>query len=299
MDLGQYLAGLEIPQGLRDIFLAAAKAGQELADNVDAAAGNKVGSANESGDSQIALDVLADEFFTKAYDGNEAVYAVASEEKGEVEVLNEAGDYIVAFDPLDGSSLVDANFAVGTIIAVYETKELVGATGADLVAACYIMYGPRTVMMLSAAEKTAVLTLRNGVYELDSDVVSVAEETKYFAPGGLKMVNENADYKQLVDYWIGNSYKLRYSGGMVPDIHHLLHKGNGVFCYPAAPSQPDGKLRLVYECMPMAKIVETAGGASTDGRQSILAKKIESLHQATPICVGSKAEVARFEAMVG
>jgi len=119
----------------------------------------------------------------------------------------------------------------------------------------------------------------------------VQDEAKNFAPGNLRAAKDNPKYRQLVENWMNTEYTLRYSGGMVPDLNHIFLKGNGIFTYPGYSKAPDGKLRLLFECNPMALLMEQAGGAASDGKGRILSKKITELHQRTPIYIGSKENV--------
>ena len=133
----------------------------------------------------------------------------------------------------------------------------------------------------------------SGEWIMSKERVEVGEG-KMFAPGNLRATQHRKDYLELVNWWMENGYTLRYSGGMVPDVNSILIKGKGIFAYPGyAPDLPDGKLRLLFECGPMAYLMEQAGGAASDGMQRILEKKIESLEQRTPIFIGSHAEVSR------
>jgi sedoheptulose-bisphosphatase len=123
--------------------------------------------------------------------------------------------------------------------------------------------------------------------------VQLSGTKKYFAPGNLRAAQERSDYNELVQWYMKEQYTLRYSGGMVPDINHMLKKGSGVFMYPGMPSAPDGKLRLLYECGPMAYLMEQAGGVSSNGERSILDILIHTLTQKTPVFLGTKGEVEK------
>jgi sedoheptulose-bisphosphatase len=223
---------------------------------------------------------------------NSLVGLIASEELPD-EVKISDGEYAVCYDPLDGSSLVDVNLAVGSIFGVYKTKTFLGVSGGEQLASMIAVYGPRT---------TIVLTVKNGVKEfvLNADnkfVISneniTVSEGKMFAPGNLRAASERQDYMDLMNFWCKEQYTLRYSGGMVPDVNQILLKGKGIFAYPGYSEAPNGKLRLLFECAPMSLLMEQAGGASSDGKIRILDKKIEKLDQRTPIYIGSKGEVLR------
>lgn len=253
--------------------------------------GELAGSKNVYGEAQLALDVQANEIILEELKNSGVVSCAASEEMDEAVQLS-SGSFAVVFDPLDGSSLVDVNFAVGSIFGVYQTNALIGSDGDDQKAAAYAVYGPHT---------TYVMTVRNGTHEfhlhddgnfyLTKENIKIAPESNYFAPGNLRAAAEREDYLKLTTTWIKRGLTLRYSGGMVPDLNHIFIKGNGVFAYPGYSKAPEGKLRLLFECAPMALLAEAAEGAASDGRQRILSKKITELHARSPIYIGSKNAV--------
>lgn len=261
--------------------------------------GELAGSENVYGEKQLALDVQANEIVTEELKKSGFVFLLASEElEDSITMRHSKGDtaFTVVFDPLDGSSLVDVNFAVGSIFGVYKAGELVGKTGNDQIAAAYAVYGPHTTYVLTAKKGTHEFRLAsdNNFY-LAKENLKIEQESKYFAPGNLRAAAEREDYLKLTNEWIKRGLTLRYSGGMVPDINHIMLKGNGIFSYPGYSKAPEGKLRLLFECAPMALLVEQAGGAASDGKQRILAKIIKELHQRTPIYIGSKGAVTECE----
>merc|ERR1712193_452980 len=191
------------------------------------------------------------------------VCAVASSEETPEEVELGGSLYGVAFDPLDGSSIVDANFAVGSIFGVWEGKTLLNRTGREQKAAIMAQYGPRISMAVAIAGRSGGMELtyfENDGWKLTKEL-KIASEGKVFAPGNLRASAENPKYNELVQYWISNAYTLRYTGGMVPDVYHILFKGKGVFSNVSSPKTKT-KLRLLYECAPIALIVEACGGKS-------------------------------------
>jgi len=203
------------------------------------------------------------------------------------------------FDPLDGSSLVDANLAVGTIVGVY-SGDIIGQRPREQLAAMYVLYGPRTTLTYSVGGQ-------QGVHEFVLDDIGefvyqksyrINDDAKYYAPGNIGAAAESRGYKRLIDAWINERKTLRYSGCMVPDIHHIFSKGSGVFCNLGGGKYPHGKLRLPFECGPFAFLVEAAGGASSDGKRSILDLEIQRVDQCTPFIVGSKNEVQRVNAVL-
>jgi len=296
MILSEYLSLTNT--NLAKVITSFADAVTLIADKIRTANADKSGDTNTFGDEQLKIDMLADHvIFTDLK--KTGVVAVASSEEQPIEVaLAEEGEFSVAFDPLDGSSLVDSNLAVGTIFGIWKSKTLLGQTGNDLVAAGYAIYGPRTTLILTLGAEPSKFTRQADGTWLRTRTKLRIEEGKMFAPGNLRCCTDNPQYRKLVDFWITEGYTLRYSGGMVPDVHQILMKEKGVFCYPGSKSAP-AKLRLLYECAPLAKIVESAGGTSSDGTQSILTKKISSMDERTTICLGSKEEVKLFEKFCG
>eukprot|EP00741_Cyanophora_paradoxa_P003414 tig00000704_g3317.t1 len=279
---------------LRRLLMDLGDAIRTIAYKVRTASCSATSCFNSFGDEQLAVDVLADNLLFDALRRCGACASASSEEQSDVITLNENGKYSVAFDPLDGSSIIDTNFAVGTIFGVWPGKDLVGVTGAQQVAAGLGIYGPRTQFMLSVKNGTHEFTLeQDGSWVHTKEIYEIAEG-KLFAPGNLRATMDNANYKALVDYWLREKYQLRYTGGMVPDVNQILIKGKGVFCNPASAAAP-AKLRVLYECAPIAKLIEGAGGKSSDGKQSVLNIKIENTEDRSQVCYGSKGEVERFE----
>jgi fructose-1,6-bisphosphatase I len=259
------------------------------------------GTANKFGENQLALDVFADKVILNNLQICRLVAHAASEEQETETVCSmdakgkPCGEFSVAYDPLDGSSLVDANMAIGSIFGIYKGHGFVGKTGRDQVAALYAVYGPRTTIVYSTGKGVHEFTLNDvGEFTLTHEDLKVAGTSKHFAPGNLRAANDDKAYRQLVEGYMNDSYTLRYSGGMVPDINHIFMKGEGIFTYPAhAPKYPDGKLRLLFECNPFSFLVEQAGGASSNGKSPVLDTKITDVHQRTPIFIGSKKEVEK------
>jgi sedoheptulose-bisphosphatase len=179
---------------------------------------------------------------------------------------------------------------------VWPGSRLIGASGRELVCAGCALYGPRTTLYLAFAKETQAveLTLAPDAHWHVTRRVGSIQPGKLFAPANLRAAQDNPGYQRLLDAWIKEQYTLRYTGGMVPDVCQLLVKGKGVFASPVSAAAP-AKLRLLYEALPMAFLVEKAGGASTDGGPgSILDRVVLACDERTPVCVGSADEVARF-----
>jgi len=255
------------------------------------------------GDVQLGVDVLADDLMWDICKTEPLIKAGASEEEPEVREMHADGKFCVCWDPLDGSSIVDNNWAVGTILGIWPSSTgILGATGRDQVASLVALYGPRT---------TVFVTLDDGVYEFtygangvdgwlcSRDRVQIAEESKIFAPANMRAAQDLPEYAALIDYWMTNRYTLRYTGGLVPDICQQFTKRQGVFSNPTSGSSP-AKLRLAFEAAPFGLLVEKAGGKTSNGVDgaSILDTEITGIDQRTPLCIGSSKEVDRFNEMV-
>lgn len=293
MFLLEFLQSKNVHTSLAELIVELGRAAEEISQSIIHASTQKAGSTNASGEDQIAMDIAANSILVRTVKTNPFVSGYCSEEIDSFEVASEEGVYSVFFDPLDGSSLFDVNFSVGTIIGIYEGNDVLGRTPRGQVAALYTIYGPRTVMMLTVGQGVHEFLLTDAGWELVNSDVQLGGTKKYFAPGNLRAAQERVDYLELVNAYMKEQYTLRYSGGMVPDLHHIFKKGSGVFMYPGMPSAPQGKLRLLYECGPMAFLMEQAGGASSSGTGSILDLPIREFHQRSPIFLGSKQEVER------
>ena len=292
--LNDHLRAANVPEDLRHLIGYIAIACKHIVREVWRGMAGPSDGVNMFGEKQIALDRFSNEILKQHMHKNELVARYASEEEHEIVSLRARAPFAVVFDPLDGSSLVDTNLAVGTIVGIY-SGEIIGQKPRDQIAAMYVLYGPRTTLTYSVGGA-------HGVHEFVLDDIGefvyqkshrVAADSKYFAPGNIGAAADSRGYKRLIDAWISERKTLRYSGCMVPDIHHILSKGSGVFCNLGGGKYPQGKLRLPFECGPFAYLVEAAGGGSSDGKSSILDLEIRRVDQCTPFIVGSKNEVQR------
>lgn len=266
-------------------------------------------STNASGDTQLAVDVRADRLFEQELLKLACVQGVCSEEKPEAlykanpessasamissPSLNapqsEQGGILIAYDPLDGSSLFDSNLSVGSIFGIYEGS----FSAASLIAAIYVVYGPRLELVLAYNELAHYA--HNGAQWECRQNLALKPKGKLNAPGGTQKHWHKA-HKALIDDLFAQGYRLRYSGGMVPDLHQILCKGGGLFSYPATSDAPRGKLRKLFEVFPFALVYELAGGEAIDGHLRLLDLACESLHDSTPCFLGSKEEIAQVRA---
>ena len=253
------------------------------------------GTSNLYGEQQLALDVLADRIMTKRLLHSGVVGNVLSEEVEEVICMSKDcnGLYSVAFDPLDGSSLVDVNLAVGTIVSIFEGCNLL-QPGRKQVAA-NILYGPRTTLVYSTGDGGHEFAMNQLMeYTLVKENLRIKAQANIYSPGGLRNL-----FTPAVDGYVREleerGCKLRYSGGFVPDINQVMIKGTGVFMYPHLKGHPNGKLRLSFELNPMAFLVEQAGGAASDGHGPILDRVPLGKDDRAPVFIGCKEEVALAE----
>ena len=249
---------------------------------------------NKTGDTQLKLDVLSDEIITKKLSKLNCVKALVSEEKDEALNLNKNGEFIVAYDPLDGSSLVDVNFAVGSIFGIYKNE----IKSENLILSLYSLYGPRLEMVI--CDKTPIL------YRLDeNNEFKKVRELKLKEKGNLNATGASQwawskTHTEFVKSLFDEKYRLRYSGAMVADLHQILLKGGGLFSYPATSDHINGKLRVVFEVLPFAKIYESAGGKTSDGfSKSLFEIKIDKIHQTTPCFFGSSYEIEKMHTFYG
>lgn len=304
--LEAHCADLKIRQVINDMLDVCA----DITDALRTSLVTVEGTENDFGDSQLSVDVIADELMWEACKTSTVIREGASEEDPEVRNTDEGGDgeFTVCWDPLDGSSIVDNNWAVGTIVGVWpKSTGLIGATGRDQVTSIVALYGPRTTVIVALDDGTYEFTygctpdgcqLTDGSFYpwiCSRKKIAIASDSKIFSPANLRAAQDVKGYKKLVDYYLENRYTLRYSGGLVPDIFQQFTKGQGVFSNPTSPTSP-AKLRLAFEAAPFGLLVEKAGGKSSDGVSggSILDVVINGVDQRTALCIGASNEVDRF-----
>ncbi|MCV3382266.1 class 1 fructose-bisphosphatase [Campylobacter sp. IFREMER_LSEM_CL292] len=247
-------------------------------------------SQNATGDNQLKLDVKSDEIITKILKQSKGLKSLISEEKQEQLLINENEKYVVAYDPLDGSSLVDVNFAIGSIFAIYEQK----ASAKNLKAAVYAIYGVRLELIVCIDTPKLYRLNEKDEFVFVKDL-RLNEKGKLNASGGTQK-NWSNTHRAFIKALFDEGYRLRYSGAMVSDLHQILLKGGGLFSYPATSDAPNGKLRAYFEVFPFAFIFEKAGGFSTNGENnSLLDLEFEKIHASTPCFLGSKYEIEKLK----
>lgn len=269
------------------------------------------GASNVQGEDQKKLDVVADREFARICANSPRLAALVSEEVDEVTWLKEpeAGDYLLYYDPLDGSSNIDVNLSVGSIFAICQV-EADGARdvlkhGRQQICAGYAIYGPTTMLVLTTGQGVDGFSCENGTgdFRLTHPGMTIPATTSEFAINASRYHHWEPAVRRYVDECLegasgvrGRAFNMRWTASMVAEVHRILMRG-GVFLYPADAANRDqgGKLRLLYEANPMALIVEQAGGKASDGHGRLLDRLPEGHHQRVPVILGSSDEVARLE----
>ncbi|MBS3997476.1 MAG: class 1 fructose-bisphosphatase [Hydrogenophaga sp.] len=312
-----------IPGDLRLLLEVVARACKSISQAVNKGdLGGVLGAAateNVQGEMQKQLDIIANEVLIEANEWGGHLAAMASEEMDSIYVVPNRfpqGEYLLMFDPLDGSSNIDVNVSIGTIFSVLKkgnedpttiepvTEQDFLQPGHQQVAAGYCVYGPQTTLVLTVGDGVAMFTLdrEQGSFVLTKEHLQIPPDTKEFAINMSNMRHWDAPVKRYVDECLagkegprGKDFNMRWVASMVADVHRILTRG-GVFMYPWDKREPEkpGKLRLMYEANPMAWLVEQAGGAATNARQRILDIQPTKLHERVSVVLGSKNEVERI-----
>ncbi len=298
----QFASG-ELSQLLRDIALASKVVNREVnkAGLIDIM--GAVGTQNSTGEDQQKLDVLANIRFTRALAKGGEVCALVSEESETYVDLNNEGKYVIAIDPLDGSSNIDVNVSIGTIFSIYRRKSPAGTPiqeidilqkGSEQVAAGYVLYGSSTMLVYTTGHGVNGFTYEStlGEYFLSHPNMKIPEDGKIYSINEGSANSFSEPVKQYIQHCKDKSYTARYIGSLVADFHRNMLKG-GIYIYPATAKDVNGKLRLMYECNALAFVAEQAGGLASNGAGRILDIEPQELHQRTPFYVGSKNMVER------
>ena len=306
-----------IPAQLRLLLEVVARSCKSISQAVNKGAlGGVLGTAeseNVQGEIQKKLDIIANEVLIEANEWGGNLAAMASEEMEDIYVVPNRypqGEYLLLFDPLDGSSNIDVNVSIGTIFSVLRKPEGSQVSeqdflqaGSKQVAAGYCVYGPQTTLVLTVGNGVAMFTLdrEQGSFVLTQENIRIPADTQEFAINMSNMRHWDAPIKRYVDECLagkeglrGKDFNMRWIASMVADVHRILTRG-GIFMYPwdkREPTKP-GKLRLMYEANPMGWLIEQAGGAATNGKERILDINPTQLHQRVSVILGSKNEVER------
>jgi len=307
-----------VPPGLRLLLEVVARACKRISLAVNKGAlGDVMGSAdsaNVQGEIQKKLDIIANEVLIEANEWGGHLAAMASEEMEGIHVVPNRypqGEYLLLFDPLDGSSNIDVNVSIGTIFSVLKKPDGAGVSEQDFlqagtrqVAAGYCVYGPQTTLVLTVGDGVAVFTLdrEQGSFVLTQEHVRIPEDTKEFAINMSNLRHWDAPVTRYIEECLagqtgprGKDFNMRWVASMVADVHRILTRG-GVFMYPWDKREPGkpGKLRLMYEANPMSWLIEQAGGAATNGTHRIVEITPTQLHERVSVFLGSKNEVDRI-----
>lgn len=255
--------------------------------------------SNASGDNQLKVDILADKLFGNIL-SELNIKGFASEERDEIVFIKQNNYYteiesddikmqsiLVAYDPLDGSSLIDSNLTIGSIFGIYDTE----FQGKNLVSSLYFLYGPRLEMVMAKDCVTShyIYDYTKHAWEFIQNI-TLQDKGKLNSPGGTQK-NWHKKHKKLVESFFNEGYRLRYSGGMVADLHQILCKGGGIFSYPSTTDSINGKLRKLFEVFPFAYIFECSNGVATNGSKRLLDIGTKEIHESTPCFFGSKYEM--------
>jgi len=244
---------------------------------------------NATGDTQLKLDIKSDIIIEEEFKKVPSIKEIVSEEKDDKTPLHVEGRWLIGYDPLDGSSLVDVNLSVGSIFGIYENDY----SGKNLKASVYVVYGPRVELVI-ATDSVKMYRLNKENEFVFIKEIKLNEKGKLNAPGATQKCWE-MKHKKMIDDIFADGYRLRYSGGMVPDLHQILLKGGGLFSYPATSDVPKGKLRMIFEVFPFAFVFEKAGGGAIDGKSRLLDLSPSTPHDTTPCFFGSNSEITRVK----
>ena len=309
--------GAAIPAGLQDLLLAVVNTCSTLSHEVAQGALigllGSAGSGNVQGEVQQKLDIIANDQLMDGVKGCKSLAGLASEEMELPVAVQGTGDYLLLFDPLDGSSNIDVNVSIGTIFSILKKQDPSAPlqtsdfllSGRHQAAAGYVVYGPQTTMALTLGDGVVMFTLNKetGEFLLIKDAVTISPSTKEFAINMSNMRHWADPVRRYVEECLAGStgardkdFNMRWIASMVADVHRVLSRG-GVFMYPWDKRDPKkaGKLRLMYEANPMSFLVEQAGGASINGTQTIMDLQPTDLHERVSVMLGSKEEIDRLK----
>lgn len=270
---------------MEEIFEAIRLSALEIKKLIDNGDTGYSDNTNSTGDNQLKLDILSDELIENIFKNVKTVKAIMSEEKDVIVPINDEARYLVAYDPLDGSSLIDVNLSVGTIYGIYDGE----FRGDKIIASVYIVYGPRVEMVVTYEGSVKLYRLLGKKFEFAKEI-KMGEKGNLTCPGSTQS-NWFEHHKNMIYAMYQNGYKLRYSGGMVPDLHQILLNGGGLFSYPGTTDKTKGKLRQLFEVFPFGYAFEHAGGGAIDGFESVLKAETTHIHDTLPCFFGSNNEI--------
>jgi fructose-1,6-bisphosphatase I len=244
---------------------------------------------NSTGDTQLKLDIQSDIIIENNFKNINTIKQIVSEEQNEIKNINKNGKYLIAYDPLDGSSLVDVNLSIGSIFGIYKDE----FKGSNIICAIYVVYGPRVELVISYNKEVELYRLKNETFNFIKNI-KLNEKGNLNSCGGTQK-SWFEYHKILMNNIFKDGYRLRYSGAMVADLHQILLKGGGIFSYPGTKDKPNGKLRQLFEIFPFAFIYENALGQATNGIIRVLDIKTKHIHDTSPCFFGSNIEINRLK----
>jgi len=294
--LTEFLDRQKKDPALQKIIITIAEACKKIRAQITLKSAASTQQTNPSGEQQLGLDDTADQILTASLKETGLVRHCASEEQKELMLFSPTAPYSVVFDPLDGSSLIDVNLSIGTIVGIHK-GDLVMHGERSLIAALYVVYGPLTTLVFSVGNGVHQFCLEGEDFVLEKENIKLKQKGSLYAIGGLRK-DWLPEHGQFIESLEGEGYKLRYSGGLVPDVHQVLLKGGGLFTYPRLHGAQDGKLRLLFEVEPFSFILQQAGGRGSTGEIPVLDVVAKDLHQRVPAYLGSVYEVEKAETMV-
>ncbi len=295
MYLEEHLDGID--KEIKEIILCVAEKSKKIQKSFFSH--NKLaGSKNIYGEHQLELDKLADKMILNAMEESNRVKSMVSEEQNEIiHIEKSEGSYGVVVDPLDGVSCLQTNLAVGTILGVFDEGNIM-EKGKKMDAAMYVLYGPQTSLVYTAKKGVHEFVLNpKAKFVLRAENIKIPEKGLIYGSGGIRK-DWTKNHCKFIEELEKQNYKVRFSGSFTADFQQVLMYG-GLFCYPETKSLPKGKLRLLFECNPIAFIAKHAKGNSTNGKKSILEIKPEKISDRTPVYVGGKKEIELTEKFLG
>nr|CCC89569.1 putative sedoheptulose-1,7-bisphosphatase [Trypanosoma congolense IL3000] len=316
LSLTAALRNIGVSGDIADVVTVIATACQSIAVRLRNDGVSTTGVRNNFGDDVLSVDMMADQVIAGALSTCGRIAAFASEERPTLiqtsHAVDTASAYTVTYDPLDGSSIVESNFAVGSIFGVWPGRTPIGLHVRDMVASVVVVYGPRTVLLVGQQELGVAefFCRADGQWQLARRVWAAAPTTRtatltlvchgiglratVFSPGNLRAARYLPWYRELITAYMRDGATLRYTGGMVPDVCRIIMKGDGIYMTPASPHHKV-KLRLLFEVGPMAFLIHCAGGRSSTGLISVMDVRVDDMEQTSAVALGCTRDVERYE----
>jgi fructose-1,6-bisphosphatase I len=290
MDISTFMEQKAVPQALQNVINTLLETSIQVKEHMQEYNKQKTETQNASGDTQMALDKQADVIFFNALQKQNIIKDFASEERENIETVNPEAEYSIAMDPLDGSSLIDVNLAVATIIGIH--KGPITTEQRNIVAAICVVFGPRTTIIFSPGKEkgTHEFIFRKNKFELVEENIMCKEKGKIYALGAKRNI-WLGKHSKFIERIESEGYALRSSGCCGIDVSHILLKKGGIFAYPRTEQYPEGKLRILYELEPLTFLLNEANAKGTNGKQTLINFPITNIHGRAPAYLGSKFEV--------